>query len=335
MERILVNWTYLLFTIFAVFTPLQVQAGQLAKLPLPAQLSLLGNKLVIRMPAGSHIEARGHSIMAAPEADADETRVVLDGGEERLVIMANEMHAVAGNDFAKNVNRVIAEWQAEDKNQSYTVAPDVISHDSLKLIVVTLKNAIAQSGEARLVQSCFVHGKDGTVQYIAAYANPDAAKDWTGISDLVRRIMETLSPGPSPSSLESRIVDIDRDLGLRISLPARIMYIDQPGPDFHVAHLYQCRELGEDGASIGIYIGSAPDFHPAKGSKQQSGVILGQPVTWFESTNSDQCRLETLAHSRQHPDVALHIFLSGSNERDVVALKQIVETLQSQAAEKQ
>jgi len=265
--------------------------------------------------------------MAAPEPNADETRIVLDGGKERLVVVANETHALAGSNFAKNVQRVINEWQGEDKHQSYIVAPNVISHDGLKLIVVTLKNGATQSGEARLVEACFACGKDGTVQYVAAYANPEAAKDWSGISGLAQRIIETLVPGQAQSHLERRTVEIDPDLGLKISLPEGIMYIDQPGPDFHVCHFYPCRELGEHAAGMGIYIGYAPNFQPANSTKQESGVVLGQSVGWFESKKGDEHQFEALIHPREIPRVALHIFLSSTDERDLTALKKVAETL--------
>jgi hypothetical protein len=309
-----------------MFTPLQARAGHLDKLPLRTSISLLGNKLVVKMPAGSRAEARGNSIMGAPEPNTDETRIVLDGGKERLVIMANEMHALAGTDFTKNVNRVISEWQAE-KHQRYAVAPNVMSHDGLKLVEVMPKGAVTESGEARLVESCFVSGKDGTVQIIAAYANPEAAKDWSGISGLARRIMETLSPGPSRSRLDSRTVEIDPDLGLKISLPAGSMYIDQPGPDFHVCCFYQCRELGEHTAGMDIYIGYAPSFDPAKGAVQQSGVVLGKSTSWFESRNGDEYNLEALLHPRESSHVVLHIFLSSVGKSDLTALKKVAETL--------
>jgi hypothetical protein len=310
-----------------MFTPLEVQADQLAKLPLRSKVSLLGNKLVVSMPAGSRVEPRGHSIMAAPEPNADETRIVLDGGKERLVIVANETHALAGSNFSKNVQRVINNWQAEDKHQSYIVAPKVISHDGLKLVTVTPKNGATQSGEARLVEVCFSSGKDGTVQYVEAYANPDAAKDWSGISDLARRIIQTLAPGQSQSRLEKRTVEIDPELRLKISLPEEMMYIDQPGPDFHVCHFYQCRELGEHPAGMGIYIGYAPSFNPAKSAKHRSGVVLGQSVSWFESSEGDEHHLEALTHPRESPNVALHIFLSSTDERDLTALRKVAETL--------
>jgi hypothetical protein len=297
------NRLALLLATLALFTPLQAPAGQLAKLPLSSKVSLLGNKLVISMPAGSRVEARGHNIMETSEPNADETRVVFDGGKERLVVMANEMHALVGTDFARNVNRVVNEWHTEDKHLLYKEAPDVISHGGLKRVVVTLQNAATQSGEARLVESCFLSGMDGTVQYVAAYANPDAAKDWPGVSELARRIMETLAPGQTKSRLDKRTVEIDHTLGLNVSLPQGIMYIDQPGPDFHVCHLYQCRELGEHIPDMGIYIGYAPSFDPADGTKQQSSVILGQSVTWFESKNGDGRQLEALVRPKQRPGV--------------------------------
>ena len=49
-------------------------------------------------------------IMAAPESAEHETRVVFDAGDERLVLMANEAFAFAGDDFEKEVKEWVARW---------------------------------------------------------------------------------------------------------------------------------------------------------------------------------------------------------------------------------
>src|SRR5512136_940564 len=68
--------------------------GELGKLPLADRpIQLLGGRLTVRMPAAARVEPRQRSIMSAAESGEEETRVVLDAGPERLVLLASELFA--------------------------------------------------------------------------------------------------------------------------------------------------------------------------------------------------------------------------------------------------
>jgi hypothetical protein len=68
-----------------------------------APSSILGDHLQLNLPKGARIQARGHGIMAAGEPDSDETRAVLDLGDSRLVLMAEESYAMVPEDFLAGI----------------------------------------------------------------------------------------------------------------------------------------------------------------------------------------------------------------------------------------
>ena len=72
--------------------------------PGAAVTNLLGGRLTVRLPPGAKIEAMAHSIMSAPAAETEHTRVVLDAGPQRMVIMADELFSIAGKDIEKRIS---------------------------------------------------------------------------------------------------------------------------------------------------------------------------------------------------------------------------------------
>ena len=89
-------------------------AGELGKATLSNKpIEVLGGRLMVRMPLGGKTVARSFDIMSAPESEEHETRVVFDAGQERLVLMAHENFAFAGDDFEKDVREWVAKWSGK------------------------------------------------------------------------------------------------------------------------------------------------------------------------------------------------------------------------------
>ena len=81
-------------------------AAALSDAPIP----LLADRLRARFPAGAVVEPRRRSIMAAPEADERETRVVWTSGARKIVVMVYEQLETAGDDLRKDVQEVVKTW---------------------------------------------------------------------------------------------------------------------------------------------------------------------------------------------------------------------------------
>lgn len=88
-----------------LFSCLPASAQEISKQPLTKKTELLKNRLVIMLPEGAKIEPRGHNLMAAPQPDDSETRVVLEAKNgEKLVLMGTDLHAYREiGEFAKAI----------------------------------------------------------------------------------------------------------------------------------------------------------------------------------------------------------------------------------------
>ena len=128
--------------------------------------------------------------MSAPESEEHETRVVVDAGDERLVLMAKEMFALGGDDFAKDVRALVDEWEKSLKS-AYRVEPVTSPAKGLSAVAVipTAPPDRSRSDDAVFVEGVFVASTDRTIQSVDVYANPAAAKDLAGCS-------ATRPPGP-------------------------------------------------------------------------------------------------------------------------------------------
>ncbi len=147
------------------------RAGKLGPLQPTGKIDLLAGRLVIRMPAEARLEARRASIMAAPTAAADESRVVLDAGPERLVLMANELFALAGPRLEETVKKEAAE-QWSGKDASFSV--ERLAVKGLQVFAL-LPSALKVRGDAALVLAAYVGSPDGTVQLLRLFVNPPGA----------------------------------------------------------------------------------------------------------------------------------------------------------------
>ena len=75
------------------------------------EIALLDGRLAARLPAGATVQPVPASLMGAPASSETETRVVLDVGAERLVMMATELFQHSQSGFRETVDTIIAGWQ--------------------------------------------------------------------------------------------------------------------------------------------------------------------------------------------------------------------------------
>lgn len=301
-------------------------AEQIWKLPLSENQKLLGDRLTIKMPRGAKIEARGHSIMSAPEAAENETRVVVESDGAKLVLMAYDLHALAGKDFSQNVDRFLKgdlEGKAPEMKRSLGLSK---SDGGLNFALVESTAGQKQSGDARLIASAVVANKDQTVQQLNLYVNPTGAKEWNELSKLARNVFRSLAAGSNHTHLEQRSVEVDSSTKLSMTLPESMTTAMQSGPDFNVFQCFKLRKLGDSTPTLFIYIGHHPNFNSDPKKKMFSGKILGKTIDWFKKDRANGFAVDTLVQMPGHNEV-LHIMASADDEATLKEMLQIAETL--------
>jgi hypothetical protein len=277
------------------------------------------------MPLGAKIEARPFNIMSVPESEEHETRVVFDAGQERLVLMAHESFALAGDNFEKDVRDWVATWKGK-----YQIEAVQLPTSGLKTVsVIPLEPPDhSRSDDATFVDGVFVGSDDRTIQSLDVYVNAAAEKDVQGCRAVAHQILMSVAQGKKRLKLaagERRLFAYSKDLEISVTVPKNMVTTKQVGPDFLVHRLIVLGRLGADSESIGIYVGNHPDFHP--GAKRTDGMMFGKKVEWQSFRKGGG--LEALCKLPIPGDIPLfaHVWVQAPNEARLGELKQVAESM--------
>lgn len=309
-------------------------ADSLARLALSETATpLLGGHVAAQFPATATQEARGHSIMAAANPVEEETRIVINDGDKRVVVMTYELFATVDKSFEKAVRKEVKQFFSS--GAAYTVAPKKIG-DFARAFVMKPDKLDGTQG-ANLVLGAYLAHPDGTAQFVAFYANPEAAlTDAAGCTKLAGQILATYRSGGAQLSLTGGAQTLFAwQHELHIDVPAGWVVTTTMGPDFVVHRGRQLTPFGAPSASLGLYLGGHPNAqYDQLGEQtrptQTSGKLAGAAVVWHSWTDTTGLmRKEALATKVAPGDqaLALHVFMAGPAAADIAMMDAIAATL--------
>ena len=283
-------------------------------------VEVLGGHLTVRMPQGARVEARPFPIMGAPESLDHETRVVFDASPERLVLLADESFAFAGDDFEQDVKEWVAQWRGK-----YKIEPCRLPVKALKAVAVIPVSDPdrSRSDDATFVEGLFVESGDRTIQSLDVYVNAAAEKDLKQCKAVAHQILLSVAPGKKKLDLvagERRLSANSADLEIAVRVPKDTVATTQVGADFLVHRLIALGRLGSDSGSILVYVGGAPDYQA--GPRKGEGMLLGKRVEWHTLPGGQglQTLCELPIPGGHH--VYAHIIIQASNDAQLRALRE-------------
>jgi hypothetical protein len=289
-------------------------------------LSLLAGRLTARFPAGAVVEPRSRGIMAAPESDERETRVVWTSGTRKIVVMAYEQLETAGDDLQKDVREVVKTWEGK-----FEVAPFAIQ--GLRACSIA-PSEVDPTQNAVFLLGLFTARPDRTVQHLAIYANPEAAKDAAGCAALAKRIAESVAPGKRELVVSAgrRVLHDAEGRRLTIDLPDGFVLTFQKGADFKVATAVRLVPLGRPRPLVGAYVGGHPRYRheradPPVQVREEAGKVLEKDVQWQLWTSGDVHFAEAILPLPDSREDLLHVFASGVDADSLKSLRASLLTL--------
>ncbi len=307
-------------------------AQQLGQLKLAREpVDLLNGRLTVRVPEKGRQVQMQRSIMAAPEANTEMSRVVVDAGKQRLVIVASELFARRDKEFGNAVRKKAAtfaekvgveECAVAPPLQAYCYAPVVPTHDQ----------------EANLVLGLFVAQADATVEHLMFFVNQSGARNLGDAAGLAKSIVRTLAAGTrklESTAGERELFAYSRDSAVFVTVPEGYVATMQQGPDFLVHHLHKITGFGEIAASVGIYLGDHPALGREGYQKQSPVVLLGKKTDWYERLDNESGVPVYIAdaivplgatEAREVPSYA-DVFLRARDHDGISELKTIAVTL--------
>ncbi len=293
-----------------------------------ASVALLNGGLRIRIPSGAVIQARRAGIMAAEASADEESRVVVDYGPERMVLMVYETFSRASSDFEGAVKKEIGSTSKKVEVWSLQRPLRGVAH---------WPNTKSWTAEANPLMGLYVLRSDRTVQHLVFLVNPAAARELEAWESLARKITASVSEGET--SLARQAPRELRFEGLAVTAPDGYVATNDRGPDFSVYHLHKMTEFGEPPCSLNVYLGGYPKALPTGPLvKTSDAVLFGASAQWRETvrtfpagyTENSEPVISTEAIfllRRGPPPLYAHIFLESGNSAQTDELKQIAASL--------
>jgi len=284
-----------------------------------APTPLLGDRLELRAPEGAMSNAPPVSTLQSDAVEM-ETRIFLGDGEKQLVVISEELGALAPLGLAEKLKA--ASPRLAQANFRETTLPS-----GLKVVLAT-HDTPPKAADAVPLAHAFSTLPDGTLQATRVFASPAVmAAGGNGCVDFAVSILSTLAPGKRSLDLSAG----SRKLGTRFELavPQGTLIAPQQGPDFYVYRVLVVRELGTPAPQLGIYVGTHPSYAPEASAKQIPGKVLGKSVNWLETTTNGVIERETLV---ELSDISVHLFMAASSSADADALASTASTLREVTA---
>jgi hypothetical protein len=321
---------YLTFLILGAVSQAQ-GAENLGQLKLSSEkVAVLGGRLMVSVPSSAISQAMQHGIMAAPESEFEQTRIVIDAGGQRMVLMAYELFTRTGADFETVAQNETAGFPVKVRTESWSGMGQLRAMAYFPLTPT-------KDRAANLVMGVFVAQPDGTVQSLIWYVNPEGAKAYDGALSLARSMAKTIASGKRNLEVragERELSGYSATKNVFIRVPAGYVATVQHGPDFIVHHIHKLTAFGSPGASVGIYLGWHPSNEHEGFQNRGTSVLFGKRVQWYEKTADEDGHKTTFAKalvplgsgSMDAPSYA-DVFLEAGDASTIEELKSVAATL--------
>ena len=289
---------------------------------------LLGGRLQIRLPKGARAVTRRTDV-GYPDL---ETRVTYENGGEQMLIVVQELLALAPNDFEGAVKKIMG-GQKDLKVQRLS-----INNKTLRVYAVW-PDDISAGQEANLMLTLFVGQRDRTVQLVTFFVNGTAAANPGAARVLVKRVAHTLAAGGGTLDFAGGEKTLTSPEGgsVRLSLPKNTVVTRDSAMDSVVFTFHRLVRLGQPPAgNLGIVLGGEPVHRFKKVGAETTevdGRLLGAVTKWYTwsmtlSTGAQATIVESIGDPRVGGEVLpIHVFMSADDETALEWWRKVANTL--------
>lgn len=289
---------------------------------------LLDGRLLLRMPLGTQDIARQPDIMSAEISNHKETRLVLEGSGQQLVVYAQESFYYS-DDLDGDVDRILKQWHGG--SFAYTADAARQTDDGLRVICYSPAH-IDTSVNAVLIRGAVVGLADGTFITVGVYVTPETAADTELCQKQAGGILDTLSAGPRRIDASVHEERLGRN-SLAIELDQGYVIVQDEGVDFSVFYLMKFVKLGEPAPSIGIYMGGHPSLMYMQRGVEESELtktkakILNKNVEWLSYASRGEYSYSAETYLYLNGYLIMHVFIDAQDEAEFLGIKKMIETL--------
>lgn len=282
------------------------------------------------MPAGTQDIAMQQDVMGAANSEDEETRLMLEGNRQKLVVFAQETYF-----YSDNMEDDIGKILKSSHGETYTYTTQCIrqSSDGFKVICVS-PDKIDTSDESVLVREVFARIADGTLIFVGVYVTPETAADKDLCLKQADKIVESIQPGTRKINASAHVETIVDNLSIK--LDKDYVLVEQTGADFSVYYITKIVKLHGSRPLIGIYIGGHPTLMYTQRGIEDSQLtatedrILNKKVEWlsYKPSPDDEAYSAETVFGLPFSIMQMHIFVDAANEAEFLKIKEMIDTLE-------
>jgi len=300
--------------------------------PLTNKQSVLNNKAFFLFPKAAVNTARGHDIMSPGPNENEETRLLLDNGDMRLVFFAQELYSLS--------NRPMFLQALNQQDERFGFKKKILTDKDSLLSILSSPSKFDSGQKAILVNSLLVKTQDHSVFRIDAFINPEAYKNRIAYQKLSEKVFSTLTRGNKIINILPR-KEVFPILGtgksFEISLPAGYTVTKDAKHDFQVLKFHKYLSI-IDTVWIGltVYTGNHPSFFyndyqlkDTDGTKVK-GPFLGKEIDWLQFNNTKQgfyLKEQQIPADPIESNLKIHVAMMSNSPSLMVELARIVELM--------
>ncbi len=293
--------------------------------------SILNDRAFFNFPTYATNIKRGVDIMSADPNGNEETRIVLDMGEMRLVFFAQELFVLGDNDLLNTITK---------QNEPGNFKTKILSDKDSLLSILSTPTAFDSTKNAIILNSLVVRTQDNTLFQINAYINPAGYKLKDQFIKLTEDVFSTLTKGTRVNNLGARQEKHGiflTDKAFTFDLPANYSITVDQQYDFQVFKFHKYQTAADTNwIQFIIYSG----FHPSSvygdyglsqsDAKKINGTFLGHKIDWlyFDMSKEGFYVKEQQIQSDQLPkDQIIHLALLSNQEQSIDEMTKIAESI--------
>lgn len=306
----------------------ELACGKLPMRLASAPLSLLAGRLHMQSLEGARLQARGHSIMAAPEADEVETRVFLEHQGQKLVIMTHESLQLA-NALSAEAAVAAIEPMVFTPGARLTAHALPTADARLRAVAVVPEALDLSDTEAVFVLGVVTAHPDGAAQLQAYYVDPAAGASGRACTDMALHVAQTLRAGERTLVRSAGERALPGPGNLHIRVEQDWVLTTQEGPDFFVHRLQKLVPLGQITPEIGVYVG----HHPSRPKEPQDatlpGRLFGKAITWAgpSAEASQRQARQIITELPGGNGLQVHVWMVAASQAGLATVQAVAESL--------
>ena len=306
----------------------------ISSITLTNKLSILKDRVFLTCPDSAKNIARANDIMEAPKSEENETRIVFDIKDMRLVIFAQEMFARTTPDLLNDLNQK----NLKVEMLKFGFVSKIIKNEKGFIAILSTPTKYDEKSQAILINSLTIQNSDSSLTKINAFINPAAYKQKEAYIKLTETIFKTIEQGNRKLNLAERQEEY-KILGTKnklvLSIPNNYSLTIDNGYDFDVYKIKPVNPINDTTYSqIFVYTGDHPSwFYGEYGFKNDEnkiidGELFDKKMTWyyFENIAENNYLIEYQYDAKRiSKNMIIHIAIVANSEKEVLRLKDLTE----------